>query len=211
MKSVLISIQPKWCEKICSGEKTIEVRKNRPKLETPFKCYIYCTQTKTIGDIILCKSEENAKLFGYNTVKGINKGFAEKEDIKLKGKVIGEFVCDRIDTYLYDQAFDESMGVFIDKFGYDILSGELEQTCLSYEEFEKYGKTNNLYGWHISDLKIYDKPKELSEFYVRCNIPESKCKLCDNCYDREYCYGRHYAVKKITRPPQSWCYVETGE
>lgn len=42
-KSVLISIRPKWCELIASGEKTIEVRKTRPKLETPFKCYIYCT------------------------------------------------------------------------------------------------------------------------------------------------------------------------
>ena len=41
MKSVLISIQPKWVEKIVKGEKTIEVRKSRPKIETPFKCYIY--------------------------------------------------------------------------------------------------------------------------------------------------------------------------
>ena len=46
MKSVLISIQPKWVEKIASGEKTIEVRKTRPKLETPFKCYIYQTKSK---------------------------------------------------------------------------------------------------------------------------------------------------------------------
>lgn len=43
-KAVMISIRPKWCEKIARGEKTIEVRKTRPKLETPFKCYIYCTQ-----------------------------------------------------------------------------------------------------------------------------------------------------------------------
>ena len=46
MKSVLISIQPKWVEKICRGEKTIEVRKSRPKLETPFKVYIYQTKSK---------------------------------------------------------------------------------------------------------------------------------------------------------------------
>lgn len=45
-KSVLISIRPKWCEKIASGEKTIEVRKTRPKMNTPFKCYIYCTLPK---------------------------------------------------------------------------------------------------------------------------------------------------------------------
>ena len=43
-KAVMLSIRPKWCEKIASGEKTIEVRKTRPKLETPFKCYIYETQ-----------------------------------------------------------------------------------------------------------------------------------------------------------------------
>ena len=36
MKAVLMSIKPKWCEKIFSGEKTIEVRKTAPK-ETPFK------------------------------------------------------------------------------------------------------------------------------------------------------------------------------
>lgn len=46
-KAVMISIRPKWCEKIVNGEKTIEVRKTRPKLETPFKCYIYETQGRT--------------------------------------------------------------------------------------------------------------------------------------------------------------------
>ena len=49
MKSVLISIQPKWCELIASGKKTVEVRKSAPRLETPFKCYIY--QTKAMKDI----------------------------------------------------------------------------------------------------------------------------------------------------------------
>lgn len=70
-KAVMISIRPKWCEKIISGEKTVEVRKNRPKLETPFKCYIYETQ-----------------------------GWVEKDGIMefgLGGRVIGEFACDRID------------------------------------------------------------------------------------------------------------------
>ena len=42
---VLISIRPQWCELIANGKKTIEVRKSRPKLETPFKCYIYETKT----------------------------------------------------------------------------------------------------------------------------------------------------------------------
>lgn len=175
MKAVLISIQPKWCELIASGKKTIEVRKTRPKLETPFKCYIYCT----IG----------------NGVKG---DYLVPSGIQC-GKVIGEFVCDRIEEYFYDQAFDESMGCFINKYGYEITSYELAQTCLSYEEFEKYGNTNALYGWHISDLKIYDKPKELSEFYRH-----------DNTYDNAFGWAFEDREKNvpITRPPQSWMYCE---
>lgn len=45
MKNILISIRPNWCEKIASGEKTIEVRKSAPK-EVPFKAYIYATKPK---------------------------------------------------------------------------------------------------------------------------------------------------------------------
>lgn len=63
-------------------------------------------------------------------------------------------------------------------------------------------------GWHISDLKIYNTPKKLSEFFAKCHIPESKCKCCDNCFWKENSYGEDYAVKKLTRPPRSWCYVE---
>ena len=45
MMAVLISIRPKWAQKIMTGQKTVEVRKTRPKMDTPFKCYIYCTQS----------------------------------------------------------------------------------------------------------------------------------------------------------------------
>lgn len=46
MKAVLLSIRPNWCKLIWSGMKTVEVRKSRPKLETPFKAYIYCTMQR---------------------------------------------------------------------------------------------------------------------------------------------------------------------
>lgn len=138
MKAVLISINPKWCELIASGKKTVEVRKTRPKLETPFKVYIYETQGRTETPFV---DEE-----GHHIFKG-------------RGQVIGEFVCKRIGFYGYDQAFDESMGCFINKYGYDITYMDLGRTCLSLEEFEAYGNTHNLYGWHISDIVIYDKPR----------------------------------------------------
>ena len=80
MKAFLMSVNPKWVEKIANGEKTIEVRKSRPKLETPFKVYIYETQ----GEY-----KTGMGVFAYGIeLKGTKKG---------KGKVIGEFVCDRID------------------------------------------------------------------------------------------------------------------
>jgi predicted transcriptional regulator len=158
MKSVLISIQPKWIKKIASGEKTIEVRKSRPKLEVPFKCYIYCTKGNP-------KFEQSA--------------FTEEIS---NGKVIGEFVCDRI-------------------------AGEGEtirgNTCLTVEELQNYSNGKDLYFWHITDLKIYDKPKELGEFWtIKCTNKRNGCMGCEvkpNC------------IKTITRPPQSWCYVEEVE
>jgi hypothetical protein len=106
-KAVLISIRPEWCEKIINGQKTIEVRKTRPKMNPPFKCYIY-----------KCGN----------------------------GKVIGEFLCDEISKITF--------------------------------------------GWHISNLKIYDTPRDLWEF---TGLRETK-------------FGAEPVP--ITRPPQSWRYVE---
>lgn len=198
MKSVLISIQPKWCELIASGKKTVEVRKTKPKLETPFKVRIYCTKY----DKNLIKDDISTTI-DFVAVNG--------------GKVIGEFVCKRIGFYGYDQAFDESMGCFIDKYGYDITYMDLGRTCLSYEEFESYGNTQNLYGWHISDLVIYDKPRELSEFYHYCG-DNPKCDGCEahyfsntECGKEDYCCSPIEGCKPLKRPPQSWCYVESED
>ncbi len=151
MKAVLISIHPRWCELIASGEKTIEVRKTRPKIETPFKCYIY--ETKARSDMPTFVDED-----GHVIYTG-------------RGQVIGEFVCDYIHPFFDDK-----------------------DACLSSEEVEKYANGKVVYGWHISDLKIYDKPRELSEFKT------SKLRKQDT--------GFYYVGEHLTRPPQSWCYVE---
>lgn len=73
--SVMISIKPQYCELIASGRKTIEVRKTRPKTETPFKCYIYETKGKTDTPFM----DEDGHL-----------------DFHGRGQVIGEFICDKI-------------------------------------------------------------------------------------------------------------------
>ena len=161
-KAILISIRPKWVEKIANGEKTIEVRKTRPKLDTPFKCYIYRTK---------------------GTVSHIINGKWVK--MEVGGTVIGEFTCDRI------------YGLAPLNHAPDDVE---QQACLTREEIVQYLKGIG-YGWHISDLRIYDAPRELEEFERPCDC--DKCDAvwsttCNQCSDD----------RKIEFPPQSWCYVE---
>ena len=185
MKSVLIAIRPQWAEKIAKGIKTIEVRKTAPK-EVPFKAYIYCTKEKKQDDIIW------AGIFG-------DRG-------KWNGRVIGEFICDRIEMV---NAKCSDYG--IDLFYHDCLTNG----CLTEREIEKYfnipedrdlrAMRGNGYVWHISDLKIYDKPRELSEFSRPC----SYSGLCFSCKRTSFKKdGNLLCNTKITRPPQSWMHVE---
>lgn len=144
--AVLISINPKWCKLIASGEKSIEVRKTRPKINAPFKCYIYCTQ---VG----------------NTPKRYD----------WPGKVIGEFVCDWCEQYMpCSTDFAE------------LSAGSLVEPKELYE----YAKGKPLYGWHISDLKIYKEIKTLESL------------------KRWEELGAWSHLVSVTKPPQSWQYIE---
>lgn len=134
-KAILISIRPMWSQKIMSGQKTVEVRKTRPKMNPPFKCYIY-----------KCGN----------------------------GKVIGEFLCDEIiedRTYGHNEEFYRA-------------------ACMSAYDAAAYAMQSPMYGWHISDLRVYDHPRDLWEFTGL----------------RQTRFG--WEPVPITRPPQSWRYVE---
>ena len=162
-KSVLISIRPKWVEKIANGEKTIEVRKTKPKLATPFKAYIYCSQGK-----------DARRLRGS------------------WGKVIGEFTCDRI--YKIDK---DSTDFLFKAGGLSVYKQAAEKKCglcvaMTDDELHGYLGHCQGYGWHISDLRIYDEARGLSEFTGLRTFKDG------------------FELRKINRPPQSWCYVEEG-
>ncbi len=181
MKSVLISIQPKWCELIASGKKTIEVRKTRPKIDTLFKAYIYCTKSKDMLWVLNKNNRAFTDKFAA-TINAKDVGGA----IKANGKVIGEFICDRIASAEY--------GDYVTSFS--------EDARLTAYDLLSYAKGKTLFGWHISELKIYDKPKELGKFKTLC-AKNTDCYLCDR-----YDHIRKDCNSTITRPPQSWCYVE---
>ena len=175
MKAVMISIQPKWVEKIASGQKTIEVRKTAPK-EVPFKAYIYCT----IG----------------NGVKG---DYLVPSGIQC-GKVIGEFLCDKVYSI---KNRGSSFSVADEE--QSVTNEIARQSCLDYDDMVSYFGNKDGFGWHISDLKIYDKPRELSEFSRPC----SYSGLCFSCKRTSFKKdGNLLCNTKITRPPQSWMRVE---
>ena len=200
MKSVLISIRPQWVEKIASGEKTIEVRRTRPKLEVPFKAYIYCTKPKKWFRFSSWGYASDECLWLSNGKIKMCDGFefwADGKDYQcVNGKVIGEFICDKVERL---EEHIEQGGLY-----YTLSYTFNEQAQLDNWELHDYGKGKTLYAWHISDLKIYDKPRELSEFRKPCKVS------CENCKNPLYfeCWCEEKGKKIVTRPPQSWCYVE---
>lgn len=175
-KAVMLSIQPKWCELIASGKKTVEVRKTHPKLETPFKCYIYCTANK-------------------NGVKDLLEIHGNDGKIrKANGKIIGEFICDKIEVLKRNEIFN--------------APALYSQSRLTREEYFNYIGNKTTYIWYIAEPKIYDLPKELSEFRKSgaLNYDDWLYGLYNGT--TESTYEKYLFPFTLTRPPQSWCYVE---
>ena len=212
MKAVLLSIRPKWCELIASGKKTIEVRKTRPKIPVPFKSYIYCTKPKMITKYVFKPEDYPEYMRPEKTVfcKVPDASSPFCSEVNGNGKVIGEFVCDDIKTYYADDfvGAEDTDGTIITEpkdgvFAYWIP--EEKETCLPYEEILSYGNGKTLYGWHISDLKIYDKPKELSEFAVADKEAIRQCEYREQSYysftDTGYIKNGFYCKVK-----DDWCF-----
>lgn len=172
-KAVLISIQPEWCKLIVNGKKTVEVRKTRPKIDTPFKCYIYCTKGKAFW------------LF--------DERFETEE--KGNGKVVGEFVCNKI------HMLDVPYPAYRDQFNTELA----QKALVDYWMCHRYSRSGaTLYCWHISDLLIYDQPRELETFKKR----ERNCFYAHLGLAKRDCSDCRSPECMVHRPPQSWCYVE---
>lgn len=184
MKAVLMSIRSKWWEKITSDEKWDEIRKTKPKLGSPFKVYVY--ETKGITETPFVDED------GHEIFKG-------------RGQVVGEFVCNR---FVFLDAYYDSNG------NRHLCNTAFIKSCVPDDElfdylYGKHGYKHGGWAWHISDLVIYDKPKELGTFYQKCksydkdewDIDNLDCIECRNPCGNG---GKLY----LKRPPQSWCYVE---
>lgn len=195
MKTILLSIKPKWVTKILNGEKTIEVRKRFPK-DYKGWVYIYCTKDETFAHFL--------------------------DGVQINGRVVARFYCDKVEDFGRKYAF-----AYKDNHFYEIL----EKACMDTEELGKYyqpkrsdwenGKVH-LYAIHISQLEIFDKPKELSEFYKvgylrECYNLESHfadIEGCDGGINESYveeCYEKLDKEYQLTKAPQSYMFIEVEE
>lgn len=195
MKSILQSIKPVHCENIAAGIKKYELRKTRPKCELPFKVYIYCTKDK-----LLTKSHNNGNI--YVSENKYKSALEKAGNLTLSGKVIGEYVCDEITEI----SADNLIALY--------FNNPINKTCISDMEMRKYANGKKLYLWHISNLVIYDKPKELSEF-LKYGFEDAYSSWEDlftigvnGCGTVIYPPEPKEEDWRLTRPPQSWCYVE---
>ena len=202
MKAILMSIHPVWCEKIFSGIKTIEVRKTRPKLMPPFKVYVYMTATK-----------ERFPLWEYVTAYQDSKG----DIVDGSQKVIGSFICDWITKVEPRCDVDDCVNQYIHHY-----PAILGNDCLSFRQLKAYLGKKGGYDWHITEPKLFDTPKKLSDFRKPCVDKYEYCQGCKHGLitipqdEEEYAlyHGGYYdtfdtvCLNTLSRPPQSWCYVE---
>ena len=220
MRAIIISIKPEWVEKILNGEKTIEIRKTMPKCKLPCKVYIYCSKGKY--GLTRCMMTEKDKIKGKWTYQRRIIGYLNGEPLTTLGqidsKVVAEFTLNKITKHEKNYIDVE------DRLCYNFLSEDVKNAGFvnsEMDDWEKldafmdfdsfvsnYGNGKPLYVWYIDNLKIYNKPKELMQFLGFIN--------CSNCNSYKYkpqnerfnSCNRCKEFRTITRPPQSWCYVE---
>ena len=183
MKSILMSIKPQYVAKILNGEKTIEVRKRFP-LNYRGWVYIYCT--KGNHNLVKPRFYEHHLLF---TKGALN----ETKEKSKNGKVVARFYCDNVGKIKYQKEETEDSKLFN------------KLTCLSNEELDDYLHKKNGYAIHISQLEIFDKPKELSEFYKIGHYEDFN----DYFTDEKRINGK-WCIP-LTKAPQSMMYIEVEE
>ena len=202
----MISIKPKWCAKIMNREKTIEVRKENvgKAVQTLINengyadIYVYCTKDKWL----LYKNKTENKWDVLKLIRGY------KVSSSFNGKVIFKFRCYKVDDYVNGRKWSWKVGAPM--WGacndYEYI---FKDACLTDDELRNYVEDLAFSAIHISVLEIFDRPRELWEFY---KIGFDKA-LKESLESKPYPVSSAYIEKQyqLIKAPQSFCYIEVED
>lgn len=177
-KEIAISIRPEHVKNILNGEKTIEIRKRFPK-DFKGKVYIYVTKGTPLFltggsydnfsysdsyEEYVCDKAYYDYNYGYDSIT--------PEDF-LNGKVVASFIVDKVEELSYELTCEAmGMNIHTEIFSNNVIWKDIDKTCLTREELDIYLKEKSGYAIYISNLEIFDIPKELSEFGIK-RAPQS--------------------------------------
>ena len=141
MKAVLLSISSGWCWQIAAGKKTVEIRKKRPHVDTPFRCYIYCTRaTPLLTWQKRWSPDRKTTCMELCPVHGYGRKRTESLFELFNGKIIGTFICDKIDrlTHVGVMGSDAPSKLYIETpdLQYECADELLRAACLSESNVE---------------------------------------------------------------------------
>lgn len=205
MKAIMISIKPKWCAKIMNSEKIIEVRKNKALAKAIQKLidengyaeiYVYCSKGKP--NLWLPYEYDCFKLDELSQPYLSDKPILDI-DTKMNGKVVFKFRCHKVEEITPFEECESPFGM-----AYKLTTDKIlccYKAHLTYDEYNHYLKGQNGYAIHISDLEIFDEPKELWEFETT----------------KQHLVGVIGQIQpilqniRLTQAPQNFCYVEVEE
>lgn len=233
MKCILLSIRPQWVTKILNGKKTIEVRRGTTlynainkliKEQGKAPCLIYCTKENRYDELLVYNKDQKIAVLNESRAFYLDDIERFPHLQKLNGKVVAEFEASAEIISLEEQG-DDDFGCNPWFWETDTLTENelLERSCLTEMELEDY-----LQGWfkgkngtaiHIHNLKVFDKPKELKEFYHSFCCKKHERKFANNNLEVDSKYkalrqpirgGYEYSYP-LTKAPQSWQYIESEE
>ena len=174
------------------------------------KALLYCTKAKPmlrIGKEPM-KNQNRSRTYNANEYEYFTQ-YIKEEMYEANGKIVAE--CE-VETEEIEDKVSYFDSWFNEGHHTKTLSNkELEKrSCLSYQDLIKYlgdGEPNEVIGYalHISNLKIFDKPKKLDDFTTRTPVDYDSI-VCDSCTDLNRNCKKcryYYDYQQVIKAPQN--------
>ena len=192
--AIAITIKSPHCCNILNGIKKGEIRKNE-NLHAAIEKAIAEKGKATIY-VICSKSKPMLfETYGYNGFRRFKTSDTALILNALNGKVVCKFECEKVEELYTDE---DAWSYYTDTITEDYKVSKI--ACVDDVDIEEYLNGSIGYFIHISNLKVFEEPKELKELkhwtkkWIDCGMD------CPPYVDD--------VLVPLTKAPQNFCYVE---